>query len=126
MSEQQQSTQTTTRRGRRAAVESNKPPAGSGVDEEGNIKLAYTEDLAKIIKDEADLIIRLRKEREGINAEITAAGKRLKAKGISKRAIENGIKRLELNQAERDGMDLEQVIVYRSLGVMQQIDMPLH
>lgn len=113
-------------RRRRDAAENFTPPPDSGVSPDGSRKLAYTDELGNKIKALADNIVRKRKEREAINTEISKDFKVAKALGISKRALENGIKRVELNESERSGMDLEQTIVYRALGVQMKLDLVVH
>lgn len=113
-------------RRRREVAENFTPPADSGVAADGSRKLAYTDDLGKKVQALASNIINKRKEREAINVEISKDFKVAKALGISKRALENGIKRIELNEAERNGMDLEQTIVYRALGVQMKLDLTVH
>ena len=113
-------------RRRREVAENFTPPADSGVAADGSRKLAYTDDLGKKVQALASNITNKRKEREAINVEISKDFKVAKALGISKRALENGIKRIELNEAERNGMDLEQTIVYRALGVQMKLDLTVH
>ena len=113
-------------RRRREVAENFTPPADSGVAADGSRKLAYTDDLGKKVQALASNIINKRKEREAINVEISKDFKVAKALGISKRALENGIKRIELNEAERNGMDLEQTIVNRALGVQMKLDLTVH
>ena len=113
-------------RRRREVAENFTPPADSGVAADGSRKLAYTDDLGKKIKAIVNEIVGARKEREAINARITEKKKVARALGISVRALENGIKRMELNESERNGMDLEQTIVYRALDVQMKLDLTVH
>lgn len=88
------------------------PPIG---DNEG-----FSQEQLDIIKAETTTIIQLEAQRDSVNANITAARKKIKAAGCNLDAWRAAKKRYDMDPEKRDDFDRSQVAANEALGIPLQ------
>lgn len=80
-------------------------------------------ELKREIVDGVNAIVRLKSEREGVNADKSAIVEKLEAKGINRHALKMAMQYAEMNETKRQNFDMAYELVREAIGEPLQGDL---
>lgn len=80
-------------------------------------------EMIKFLRDSADRLIDLKKQRQAINEEMKSVRENIVAKGINRHGFDAALKRYELEETDRNEREVSYQASCVALGVEHQLDM---